>query len=181
MGQLDSGAFDYATIDDVTHGAIAISHEHHEIHEGKTFRFYDAITLNSAATQDYLITTPNTTLWSHFTFSIEGVAITSYVLYEGADRAGTAAQTPWNANRNSAATPTTAVHKGTSGGTTDGSALVSYASGSASNQSKGAANSDHQNEIILKQNTKYLLRVTSGTAGNLVNVAFNWYEHTSLD
>jgi len=32
---------------------------------------------------------------------------------------------------------------------------------------------------FMKQNTKYLIRITSGTAGNLTNLALTWYEHTN--
>lgn len=35
----------------------------------------------------------------------------------------------------------------------------------------------HQGEKILKQGTKYILRITSGTADNLTNVQIDWYEH----
>lgn len=38
---------------------------------------------------------------------------------------------------------------------------------------------DENEEIILKQNTKYILRVTSGTNGNLTNLYLSWYEHTN--
>lgn len=35
------------------------------------------------------------------------------------------------------------------------------------------------NEVILKQNSKYLIRFTSGTADNLCNLLLEWYEHTN--
>ena len=166
--------------DDVTHSLMVINHEHHEIHEGTTFRYSDSLIMASAATQVYLITTPNTTKWAHFTLDIDGSAITAVDVYEGSDRSGTTLQTAYNANRNSNNINTTIIHKDISGGTTDGTKIYGYKSGSSSNQSRSAAIVDHDSEVVLKQNTKYLVRITSGTTDNLVNVLFNWYEHTSL-
>ena len=34
-------------------------------------------------------------------------------------------------------------------------------------------------EWVLKQNTKYLLRITSHTDANVISVSFDWYEHTN--
>jgi len=34
-------------------------------------------------------------------------------------------------------------------------------------------------EKVLKQGTKYLIRITSGTASNLTNVQLDWYEHVN--
>jgi len=33
-----------------------------------------------------------------------------------------------------------------------------------------------RNEIVLKANTKYILRITSSTAANLINTLLSWYE-----
>jgi hypothetical protein len=34
-------------------------------------------------------------------------------------------------------------------------------------------------EFILKQNTKYLINITSLSAANNISASFAWYEHTS--
>jgi len=177
FSDLDGKRITTEFIDDITAEIIQIPHEHFEIHEGDTFRYADSLTLDAAASQDYLITTPNTTKWAHFTFSADGTAVTTITLFEASDKTGTTAQTVWNANRNSTNTATATVHKGTSGGTTDGTALIIYSSGTATNQSRSLSQSKHDSEIILKQNTKYILRIVSGTAGNLCNVFMDWYEH----
>lgn len=179
FNDLDGKRITVELIDDVSVKSIQIPHEHAEIHEGDTFRYSDALTLGSAGTQDYLITTPNTTRWAHFTFEADGTAVTTITLYEGSDKTGTTPQTVFNANRNSTSAATVTVHKGTSGGTTDGTAIVNYSSGTATNQSRSSSTRSHDVEIILKQNTKYILRLTSGTAGNLCNVTLNWYEHVN--
>ncbi len=179
LWDLDGRRITVELVDNISGEITSIEHTHHEIHESDTFRYSDALTLGSGGTQDYLITTPNTTKWSHFTYSVDGTAITTVSLFEASDKTGTTLQTVWNANRNSAAVAGTTVHKAISGGTTDGTALITYSSGSATNQSRSAANVSHDDEIILKQNTKYILRLTSGTAGNLCNVFLNWYEVVS--
>jgi len=156
-----------------------IDYAHHEVHAGSHFMYTDAVTLAASATQDYLITTPNTTKWAHMTFHLDGSAITQWQLYEGADRSGTTPQTIGNNNRNSATTATTTIHKGTSGGTTDGVQAYIYKGGAATKQAQTGTEAGNTEEIILKQNTKYILRVTSGTNDNLTNVRLEWYEHTN--
>jgi len=174
------GTFDYPLMDRTSHELGIIHHQHRMVHSGVTFRYSDAVTLGSGTSQDYLITTPNSTMWSHFNFEVDGTAVTTLNIYEGSDKTGTTLQTLWNANRNSATTATTTVHKGTSGGTTDGTLMVNYSSGTATNQSRSPASLESSEEWVLKQNTKYILRITSGTAGNLCNVYLSWYELVSL-
>ena len=163
-----------------TGAATTIEYPHHEVHSGSHFMYTDAVELGSGAVQEYLITTPNTTKWAHMTFFLDGSAITQFELYEGTDKSGTTLQTVGNNNRNSATTATVTIHKGLAvGGTTDGALLYKYKGGSSTAQSRGASESGNNGEIILKQNTKYILRVTSGTAANLTNVRLEWYEHTN--
>lgn len=157
----------------------AIATQHAFIHNGETFRYSNPVTLGSGASQDYLITTPVSGKSMHATLSIDGTAVTSFFIYEATDRSGSTLQTYFNANRNSANTSTATIHKGTTGGTSDGTLLASYASGTSTNQSKSSANVTHDSEWVLKTNTKYIIRITSGTAGNLCNLYLEWYEHVS--
>jgi len=170
-----------ARMDSSTRTFQIIDYAHHEIHAGSHFMYTDAVELASAATQDYLITTPDTTKWAHILFDMDGSAITQWQLYEGSDKDGTTLQTVGNSNRNSLTAATTTIHKGTSGGTTDGVLMHVYKGGSASAQSKGPATSRNDEEIILKQDTKYILRVTSGTNANLTNLRIEFYEHTNQE
>jgi len=169
--------WDY-TMDASTRAFTVIDYSHHEVHAGSHFIYLDAVTLNDTQTQVYLITTPNTTKWAHMLFAMDGSAITQFDLYEGADRLGTTAQTAGNSNRNSSTVATTTIHKDVSGGTTDGTLISRYKGGSSTKQSIGSTGTRSEEEIILKQNTKYLFRITSGSDGNLCNVRFVWYEHT---
>jgi hypothetical protein len=167
-------------VDQATRSLQMIDYAHHEIHAGSHYMYTDAVELGSGGVQDYLLTTPNTTKWIHMLFDLDGSAITQFDLYEGSDKTGTTAQTPGNSNRNSANTAGLTIHKGTSGGTTDGTLLNRYKGGALSAQSRAGAGSRNDQEIVLKQNTKYILRVTSGTAANLTNVRLEWYEHTNV-
>jgi hypothetical protein len=167
------------SLDRITRALNVIDYAHHEIHAGSHFLYTDAITLGAAATQDYLITVPDTTKWPHIIFILDGSAITQFDLYEDTDKNGTTLQTVGNSNRNSANVAGVTVHKGTEGGSTDGTLIHTYKGGSATNQARGNAGTRNDEELILKQNTKYILRATSGTAGNLVNVNLSWYEHTN--
>lgn len=167
-------------IDAVTHTLQTIDYPHHEIHQGTHYFYTDCITLASAGTQDYLLTTPNTTAWSHLSFSFDGSAITALDVYEGTDKTGTTAQTIVNNNRNSVNTSGNTLHKGTSGGTTDGTKIWCHKAGSSTGAaSASGASSSQSSEIILKQNTKYIFRLTSGTNDNLVNLILGFYEHTN--
>ena len=63
--------------------------------------------------------------------------------------------------------------------TTDGTLLSGQSFGVAGNQNKSkSGGAKREQEIILKQNTKYIFRVTSNGAGNIVSYRAEWYEHT---
>ncbi len=162
-----------------THTMQTIEYEHHEIHSGSHFFYTDSVELGSGGVQDYMITTPDTTKWAHMTFSATGSAITTVQLYEAGDRTGTTGQTLRNSDRNSLTASVLTVHKGQSGGTTDGTLIWTMKSGAATQQSRTGLAANRSAEIILKQGTKYILRVTSGTAANLTNLQLEWYEHTN--
>jgi len=179
VGKTGDTTYQVPRLDAITHTLQTIDYAHHEIHAGSHFEYTDCLPLASAGTQDYLITTPNTTKWAHFSWDVEGSAITAVDFYEATDKTGTTLQTVFNNDRNSATTATVTVHKGVSGGTTDGTKIWCHKSGSSTGASRSGASSETNNEFILKQNTKYLIRITSGTADNLVNLTIGWYEHTN--
>jgi hypothetical protein len=160
--------------DRLTKALITIDYAHHEIHEGSHYYYTDCVELASAAVQDYMFTT--TSKYNHLSFSFEGSAITAVDVYEGSDKTGTTLQTIFNNSRNSTKTTVNTIHKGTSGGTTDGTKIWCHKSGSATNQATSGVSSSQDSEIILKLNTKYIFRITSGTNANLTNIKLGWYE-----
>jgi hypothetical protein len=174
--EFSGGSVALGTTDD--HPMVAIDVEHKEIHESEHYFYSDSVELGSAATQDYMLTTPNTTKWIHMTMAATGSAITQVQVYEDGDRTGTTLQTSYNNNRNSSNTTGLVIHKATSGGTTDGTLIWQMKSGAAQGASREGMNAGRGDEFIMKQNKKYIIRITSGTAANLTNLQLSWYDHT---
>jgi len=167
--------------DEITGAMTTLDIAHSEIHEGLHYFYHDSVELASTASKSYLITTTATNTYIHFLMDLDGSAITTFALYEATDRIGSGTPaTPLNSNRPFAtlATSTVTIFPAIGGGTTDGTLLWTYKSGSASAQSKAPTSSQRENELILKPLTKYIVRVTSGTASNLCNVGMFWYELT---
>jgi len=166
-------------VDLVTQALLTLDYAHHEVHEGSHFFYTNSLDLGSGISQVYLLTTPDTTKWVHMTFNYEHIAVLQFALFEGADRVGTTLQTAFNNNRNSLNTPGLVVHKGISGGTTDGVQMVNDLFGYSSGNSRVGGGDRNDHELLLKQNTKYLIRLTSSTADQLIVLRLIWYEHTS--
>lgn len=160
--------------DGITGHLITINTVHHKIHTGTVFSFTEVINLGVSGAQDYLITTPNSAVQPHFGFNAIGTGILTVQLYEDTDKAGSVAQTLVCRRRNDPSTPSTTLHKGTTGGTTDGTLLLTWKTGNSGislNASMGTAE-----ELVLDTNSKYILRFTSGTASQDISINLSWYE-----
>lgn len=155
----------------------AVAFEHYELHQGDAYSYSDVITLGSAGTQDYLLTVADDAEIPHFSYTVEGIYGITVELYEGADRTGTTAQDSFNRNRNHPDASTLAIHKGTSGGTTDGTRIMWKKSGSGPTGGKLSGHSSAATELVLARDTKYLFRVTSAAASNDISVELNYYLH----
>lgn len=174
-------------IDEKTHALKTIGYEHHEIHDGNHYLFQEGFVLN-AATKTYLLTVPNSTKWPHVTFTVMGSQDTSATLIEGTTLSSTNAASIINRDRNTG-TPVQAgmiISKNPSGvpvPVNDASIMFSTRFGIAANAGgRGGAGVDFslRNELILRQNTKYLFHVTAASANeNNITVSFDWYEHTN--
>ena len=162
--------------DKLSKAVITIDNAHHELHEGNHFLYTDSVSLNSGSSQDYMIFVPNFISPPHMFFMVDGSAITQIRIYESGDRAGTTGQTIINSNRNSLNVSQISIYKDTNGGTTDGTIIYQYKSGSASNQSKSPTSERNEDELILKKYTNYIFRITSSTDSNLTNIKLSWYE-----
>jgi hypothetical protein len=163
--------------DRTTLATSTMEYEHHEVHNGSHFFHSDFDTLASGASIEYVLTTPNTTKWAHLTVSMTGSAITEIYIFEGTVRSGVSAINIRNNNRNSSTAATCALAKYSTAGDS-GVTIYKMKSGAATNQSRTPLVSGRNQELVLKQNTKYLFRVLSGSADNLANIQFEWYEHT---
>ena len=163
--------------DQIFKAPIGIDVAHHEIHEGDAFTYCDVVALGNGAIQNYLITTPNTGKWAHLGYDIDfndGAGL--FEIFEATDKVGTTLQTAYNHNRNVTSLSTTIVHKDISGGTTDGTKICMRRSGSRSISGQVGSSA----ERVLKQNTKYIIRLTNLTATtNNLSFEIYWYEHTS--
>lgn len=157
---------------------VAIDFEHYEIHEGDAYTLEEVITLGSGATQNYILTVPDTTKWPHFGYECEGSFGVTVEMFRGSDRTPTTLQTAINRNHNSLNTAGMTIHKGYSGGTTDGTKVLWSKSGTGTSGGKVAERSSESTERILKQDTQYTFRITSAAASNDIAISFSWYEHT---
>jgi hypothetical protein len=185
LGRSQTDAYNGTTwrelrMDKYTRSLISIDFAHHEIHDGDTFMYHDVIdSLASGSSQDYLFTTPNTTKWIHIGHSSEFSAAGTVEIFEGTDRVGITPQTLFNRDRNSAAVSTLTLAKGTSAGTTDGTRIVYWKGGT--NQAKTYSLHGTSEEKILKQNTKYIIRLTSRAEANVISFSSTWYEHENME
>ena len=174
-----SGEFDHARIDRSTNSLQVIDYPHHEIHAGSSFHVSDVQNVDTT-TQKWMITTPNTTKWAHIVFGVSCTGEILLTITEGADRTGTTLLSAINHNRNSDNAAGLTVHRGVSGGTTDGAVTIltkrSGATGVGGKILSGAGERDN-NEYILKQNTKYIILVQT-FADVHDSLELDWYEHT---
>lgn len=176
--------------DATTQTLITIPNDHAEIHAGEFYHASDSATINAATSDavDYLIVVPNTTKWPHMIIDADGTIITSFTLYEDctafASSDGYTALPSYNANRNSSndAATTIWVKEGSSDMSSDfGTPIFTYSAGTTTNQSHVPSTTRGRNEWILGQGIKYIFRILSSSASNLVNVLFSWYEHENED
>lgn len=164
-------------IEDQSTAIKVIDYAHHEIHSGSHFYAKGVVDLGNGASYRIIIKTPNTTQWAHALFDIWHEQELSMTLTEGVttDADGTAIAA-LNRNRNVATTATmTLTHTPTN--PTGGTVIWTYQRGSAN---KTGVERRELSEIVLKQNTKYMIVVTNQTASNcLVDWLLDWYEHTN--
>lgn len=166
-----------------THALETIDYPHHEIHDGGSFVINEVQNL-STTTAYWMITTPDSTKYSHTIFDIEATGEAYIKITEGADRTGTTLLTAINRRR--VGTPTVAtlvMHRGYSGGTTDGATTIFEkrigATGVGGKTLTGGGVRG-LNEYILKPNTKYVIAVTT-YADIYVSGQLDWYEHTDKE
>lgn len=163
-------------IDPSTEAMPTVEYAHHEIHEGDHYFVKGWMDLTNAQVFDFLATTPDTLKWAHMLVAFSSESEAHVTIYEGTTTSadGTAV-TAVNRNRNSTNTAGLVVtHTPTI--TDVGTQIVSYKMGS---MQKSGGEARGNNELILKQNTKYLIRITNDTAlNNWFDYLADWYEHT---
>lgn len=180
-GKTGDTTFQVPRLDTSTHSIQTIEYEHHEIHAGSHFFYYDYDNdVDTAAPKYYRITTPNTTKWSHIQFILSSEGAGTWQLFENPtiNAAGTTA-TVFNNDRNSltAATLVVAFDATT---TSDGTQIKVWRTGSGTTApSRVGTESRSSVEVILKQSEDYVLKFTPDADNCKTKVEMLWYEHTN--
>ena len=162
-------------VDQATMVLNTLTYEHHEIHSGSHFYVAGHTTLGLNGVIEFVIAVPDTTKWPHMIFWWVSSNNLTAEMFEGTTGVvGGTPVTPRNSNRNSAVVSGLTIVSDPASIAVDGTLIWSAAWGSK--QQGGRVGRD--NEIILKQNTNYLWRATSGANGNVISYEGLWYEHT---
>lgn len=165
-----------AGVDIASSGLKTITVPHSRIHGGMSYFHEDFVDLGAGASRQFILAVPDTATRIHFLFQIDFESESSVTLTEGVstDADGTAI-TELNRSRNSANTAELILtHTPTN--PTGGIVLNNSQKGSGK-QTGGTQRGAF--ELILKQNTKYLISITNQAAtASLTNWLFDWYEAT---
>ena len=184
-GLINSTDVREARLDSSTHTMQTIEYAHHEVHGGSHFTFCASDgDLDSGQVIEFILTTPDTTKWAHLIASAYGALHTKLEIYEDTTHTTGAAQTAYNNNRNSGTAATITINA-SNDDNADGTLIFSSEwgidTGAGTNKKSGGGESRGDSEWVLKQNTKYLVRVESQTADNVADLCLSWYEHTDKD
>jgi len=168
-----------AQIDKTTNSLKVVDYSHSELHSGTHYFARSYITLGNGEVADLLIISPDTTKWAHMVFAGDGEAEILAEIYEGPTYSDIGVRdNERNRNRNYPDNNTTFIYQGAVI-TDPGDLLAGNVFGSGKNVGGGGRDDE---EIILKQNTAYLFRVTNNTvSNNNVNWRIDWYEHTNVE
>ena len=179
-----AGEVDEVRIDASTNSLQVILYEHHEIHSESHYFVTSYADLAINHVLQFTWQMPNTTTWTHWTWTIDTESETLWQVYEGGTINNPLANavTPRNNNRNSANTSGTTMryedHVNLADANTDvdvsGATLLS--SGISGAGKKVGGRGERTNELVLKQNSLYVLRATA-TAAGFINFDMEWYEH----
>jgi len=169
-----------------------INYEHSEVHKGNFFNVsYDA-ELGNGETMEILIVTPDTTKWPHITIAASTALKGRVDLYEDAVQGYVAANalTPQNRQRNYETSKLSGLLICHTPGWNSSSSSSGVeieeriarrawgATGIGNNPGFGGEGRAAQ-EWVLKQNTTYLLRITSEVETNVAWMEIDWYEHAN--
>lgn len=164
---------------DATTGAFTtIGYEHHEIHGGSHYFICDfSLNESSGAVIEFVLTTDNSAKWMHSTLDFSGSEGATLEVYKNPTGVvGGTAITPINNNGNSTNTSLSTVVKDPASIAADGTRAAGFIAGGG----KTSGFNSRDKEIILKQNTVYLFRITSLAVSNDIGWCFEWYEHTNI-
>lgn len=164
--------------DSITGSLATIDYAHHEIHSGSHFYVKDWTDIAGSTFIDFLVRAPNTTTWAHMALSFAFEAEANIAVYRSPTTTSDGSQVPtFNRNENSSNTATLLIYSGPTV-TATGTKIAGYKAGSGKSAGGGARS---ESEIVLKQNTDYLVRITNDTVtNNWCDYLADWYEHENL-
>lgn len=168
-------------IDQTTDAAAVVDYEHKEVHTGDAFYVTQVDEIDSAGIISHRFYPPNTVEWAHFLFVIEAQAACLIEIREGITDLPEGGSGVFNRNRNFSDALATTIHERYLEVATAGTVIWSWYSGGASGRARSPAFTRQSGEIVLKQNIKYEVRVTSAADNNTVSCYFTWYEHTNVE
>lgn len=179
-----AGEIDEVRMDASTNSLQTISYEHHEIHSGSHFTYsvIDA-DFDIIDALDILIITPNDGKWAHMVFDVQAALDTNVQIWENTAAAGhtsAGALLVYNNNRNSITANTTTINTSNddaADGTMIFESQFGIDTGNGSNRVVGGGGVRGSEEWVLKQNSKYIFRITSGSDASVLSVKLSWYEH----
>lgn len=168
-------------VDALSGAAIGIDYEHHKIHEGDAFCVCEGVVLG-ASTREYLVETADSGRRTHMVFAFQSSLDLDISIFEATTKTTGTALTERNRNRNFSDSATTVITH-TPGGSGDGNLLASTKIGDPTSPGglAGGGASSGRHEWVLKGNEKYLVRITSASAGCRIGAYFDWYEHTGSE
>ena len=161
-----------------------ISRQHQEIHEGESFFAMKSGTVGDGSDLEIRIQAPNVDDTYHFEYTVICTGQTTIDFYKGTSLVDVPNNrlVSWNRNENSSNTSSLLICHTPSGTGGDGtkigdSLLIGLDTSLGQSGSIAGGTVSGRNEIVLGRGVAYLLRVTSGTDGNRVNIVLDWYIH----
>ena len=170
-------------IDQTTDASSIVDYEHKEVHTGDAFYVTGSAEIDATQLISHRFTTPNTAEWMHFYFVVEAQGSVTVQIIEGISNLIESSTGIYNRNRNysdALATMTHEVYNNTAG--TGGTVIWAWTSGGAIGATARSPGVTRQSgEIVLKQNTKYEVKITSNVNDNTITAYVTWYEHTNVE
>lgn len=158
---------------------VTVDYPHHEIHDGNHYFVENYATLDSGSTLVFGFTTPSAPKECHMLWEIESNITCTFEIGEDATLVSGSASTPFNSNRNSNKISSASIVVNptvSASGNLISAAKWGSATQGGQNLAGGGVGRIH--EIILKSNSTYMFRITSGEDGNVISYVGLWYEHT---
>lgn len=166
-------------IDPTANALKTTSEAHHEVHEGNHFEVAGSFSLASGDTSLIVFDVADSIKYSHMVFAFDVLAATTIVISEG----GAYIRAPdtlnvVNNNRNvsilSIMDTVFVIHNDSTLISRYGTTLFTHTLGAGQ---KTAGTLKREAELILKNDSLFVVKITSDAASNKVDYEFLWYEH----